>query len=132
MCSNLRIEIRGIDFPANLVVMGTQGLDVILGMNWLHKNQATVSHDKRTVKLVSPSGKELVTELFMPDLEEGACHHMSIDCKEANLLEAIRVVSEFPDVFPEDLPGMPPECKVEFAIELEPGTVPIGRRAYRV
>jgi hypothetical protein len=34
MCSNLRIEIRGIDFLANLVAMGTQGLDVILGMNW--------------------------------------------------------------------------------------------------
>jgi hypothetical protein len=33
MCSNLRIEIRGIDFPSNLVVMGTQGLDVDLGMN---------------------------------------------------------------------------------------------------
>jgi hypothetical protein len=81
---------------------------------------------------VSPSGKEVVTDLFMPDLEEGACHHMSIDCKEANLLEAIRVVSELPDVFPEDLPGMPPECKVEFAIELEPGTIPISRRAYRV
>jgi hypothetical protein len=57
ICSNLRIEIRGIDFPASLVVMGTQGLDVILGMNWLHRNQATVSCDKRTVKLVSPSGK---------------------------------------------------------------------------
>jgi hypothetical protein len=38
MCPNLRIEIRGIDFHANLVVMGTQGLDVILGMNWLHRN----------------------------------------------------------------------------------------------
>jgi hypothetical protein len=57
MCSNLRIEIRGIDFPANLVVMGTQGLDVILGMNWLHRNQVTVSCDKRIVRLVSPSGK---------------------------------------------------------------------------
>jgi hypothetical protein len=70
MCLNLRIEIRGIDFPTNLVAMGTQGLDVILGMNWLHKNQATISCDKRTVKLVSPSGKEVETELFMPDLEE--------------------------------------------------------------
>jgi hypothetical protein len=38
ICLNLRIEIRGIDFPANLVVMGTQGLDVIQGMNWLHRN----------------------------------------------------------------------------------------------
>jgi hypothetical protein len=132
MCPNLRIEIRGIDFPANLVVIRTQGLDVILGMNWLHGNLATVSCDKRTIKLVCPSGKEVVTEQLKPDTEEGAYHHMSIDGKEANLLEAIRVVSEFPDVFPEDLPGMPPERKVEFAIELEPRKTPISKRAYKV
>jgi hypothetical protein len=42
------------------------------------------------------------------------------------------VVSEFPDVFPKDLPGMPPERKVEFAIELLSGTAPIFKRAYRV
>jgi hypothetical protein len=47
---------------------------------------------------------------------------MFIDGKEASPLEAIKVVSEFPDVFPQELPGMPPEQKVEFAIELEPGT----------
>jgi hypothetical protein len=57
---------------------------------------------------------------------------MSMDGKEANLLEAIRVVSEFPDVFPEELPSMPPERKVEFSIELEHGTAPISKRAYRV
>jgi hypothetical protein len=124
--------MRGIDFPANLVVMGTQGLDVILGMNWLHRNQATVGCDKRTVKLVSPSEREVINELFMPDLEKGACHHMSVDGKEANLLESIRVVSEFPNVFPKDLPGMPLKRKVEFGIELELGTTPISRRAYRV
>ena len=95
-----------IDFSANLVVMCTQGLDAILGMNWLHRNQATVSYDKRTINLVSPSGKEVVIELFMPYLEEGACHHLSIDGKEANLLEDIRIVSEFLDVFPEELPGV--------------------------
>jgi hypothetical protein len=80
---------------------------------------------------VSPSGKEVVTELFMADLE-GAYHYLSVDGKEANLMEDIRIVSEFPDVFPEDLPGMPPERKVEFAIELIPGTAPISNRAYRV
>jgi hypothetical protein len=112
--------------------MCTKGIDAILGMNWLHINQATVSCDKRTVRLVSPSGEEIVTELIMPNLEEGAYHHMSIDGKEANLLEAIRVVSEFPDVFLDELQGMPPERKVEFAIELEPNTTPISKRAYRV
>jgi hypothetical protein len=132
ICPNLRIEIRGIDFPASLVVMGTQGLDVILRMNWLHRNQATISCDKRTVKLVSPSGKEVVTKLYLPELEEGACHHLSVDDNESNPIEAIMIVSEFPDVFPEELPGMPPERRVKFAIELIPGTTPISKRAYRV
>jgi len=51
--------------------MGTQGIDVILGMNWLDKYQAVISCDKRTIKLVSPVGKEVVTELVphFPDLE---------------------------------------------------------------
>jgi predicted aspartyl protease len=132
MCLNLRIEIRGIDFPANLVVISTQGLYVILGMNWLHRNQTTINCDKRIVKLVSPSRKEVVTELYMPELEEGACHHLSVDGKEANLIEDIRIVSKFPDVFPKELPGMPPKRKVEFAIQLIPGMTPISKRAYRV
>jgi hypothetical protein len=101
-------------------------------MNWLHRNQATVSCDKRTVKLVSPSGKEVVTKLYLPELEEEAYHHLSVDDNESNPIEAIRIVLEFLDVFPEELPGMPPERKVEFAIEIIPGTAPISRRAYRV
>jgi hypothetical protein len=112
MCSNLRIETRGIAFPANLVVMGTHEIDDILGLNWLHKNQETISCDKRTVRSVSPSGEDIVTELIIPDLEEGVYHHMSVDGKEANPLEAITVLLDFPDVFPEELPGMPPEWKV--------------------
>jgi hypothetical protein len=52
--------------------------------------------------------------------------------KEIEPSEAINVVSEFLDVFPEELPGMPPERKVEFAIELIPGTTPISKRDYRV
>jgi hypothetical protein len=42
------------------------------------------------------------------------------------------MVCEFPDVFPEDLPGLPPERDVEFVIELKPGTTPISRRSYRM
>jgi hypothetical protein len=57
---------------------------------------------------------------------------MVVDSSEADPLKIIKVVSEFPDVFPEDLPGIPPERKVEFAIKLLPGTAPISKRAYRV
>jgi hypothetical protein len=44
----------------------------------------------------------------------------------------IPVVRDFPDVFSDDLPGLPPDRAVEFAIELKPGTAPISRRAYRM
>jgi hypothetical protein len=68
----------------------------------------------------------------LPELEEGAYHYLSVDDKEANPIENIRIMSEFPDVFPEELPGMPHERKVEFAIELIPGIAPISMRSYRV
>jgi hypothetical protein len=115
VCLNVSVEIRGIEFPANLIVTSTQGIDVILGMNWLDKYQAVISCDKRTIKLVSPLGEEVVTELVSPEPRKGGCHQMTIYCKEADPLETIKVVSEFPDVFPKDLLGMPPERKVELA-----------------
>jgi hypothetical protein len=132
ICLNVSVEIRGIAFPANLIVMGTQGIDVILGMNWLDKYQTVISCDKRTIKLMFPIGEEVVTELVPPEPKKGSCYQMAIDSSEAEPLEIIKVVFEFPDVFPKDLPGMPPERKVEFAIELLPGTAPIFKRAYRV
>jgi hypothetical protein len=132
VCLNVSVEIRGIEFTANLIVMGTQGIDVILGMNWLDKYQAIVSCDKRTIKLMSPLGEEVVTELVPPEPRKGSCHQMAIDSSEAHPLETIKVVSEFSYVFPKDLPSMPPERKVEFAIELLPGNAPISKRAYKV
>jgi len=47
-------------------------------------------------------------------------------------LPQIPLVCEFPDVFPEELPGLPPDREVEFAIELILGTAPISRRPYRM
>ena len=47
-------------------------------------------------------------------------------------LADIPVVCAYPDVFSEDLPGMPPDRNVEFAIELQPGMAPISRRPYRM
>jgi hypothetical protein len=101
-------------------------------MNWLDKYQTVIICDKRTIKLMSPLGEEVVTELVPPEPKKGSCYQMAVDSSEVDPLEIIKVVSEFPDVFPKDLPGMPPERKVEFAIELLPGTAPIFKRAYRV
>ena len=125
---------KGIEFPAELIVMGTQDVtvDVILGMNWLTKYQASLSCDKRTVKLVSISGDELLVELVLSKPRKGSCHQITAHLEKIEPSEAINVVPEFLDVFLEELPGMPPERKVEFAIELIPDTAPISKRAYRV
>ena len=47
-------------------------------------------------------------------------------------IQDIHVVCDFPDVFPEELPGMPPDRSVEFVIELLPGTAPISKKPYRM
>jgi hypothetical protein len=51
---------------------------------------------------------------------------------DGKTLEDIRLVCEYPDVFPEELPGMPPDRDVEFVIDLFPGTAPISKRRYRM
>jgi hypothetical protein len=66
-CPSARVQIRGIEFPTDLIVMDTRDvdIDVILGMNWLTKYQAGLNRDKRTVKLVSLSGEEVLVELVL-------------------------------------------------------------------
>jgi hypothetical protein len=74
----------------------------------------------------------VLVELVLSRPRKGSYHQITAHIEEIEPSEAINVVSEFPDVFPKELPGMPPEKKVEFAIELIPGTAPISKRAYRV
>jgi hypothetical protein len=133
-CPSAKVQIRGIEFPADLIVMGNQDttIDVILGMNWLTKYQASLSCDKRTVKLVSLSGEEVLAELVLSGPRKESCHQVTTHIEEIKPSEAVNVVLEFPDVFLEELLGMSPERKVEFAIGLIPGTAPISKRAYRV
>jgi hypothetical protein len=52
--------------------------------------------------------------------------------KEEKTVHDVPVVRDYPDVFPEELPGMPPDRDVEFIIDLLPGTGPIAKRPYRM
>ena len=70
------------------------------------------------------SGQEVTISAVEPS---GFLHQM-----EARPTDVIRVVSEFPDFFSDDLPGMPPERDIEFSIDLFPGTAPIAKRPYRM
>ena len=83
---------------------------------------------RRSVELQLPSSKARMSLLVPSDpvLPVAAHAEASPD------LTPIPVVCEFLDVFPKDLPGLPPDREVEFSIELEPDTAPISQRPYRM
>jgi hypothetical protein len=69
------------------------------------------------------------TILYLPQRE---CNNSCAYAVEGIKLKDIPIVFEYPDVFPDDLPGMPPDRDIEFIIELQPGTAPISKRPYRM
>jgi hypothetical protein len=126
ICPQVKINIMGVDFVANLVVLESWGIDVILGMDWLRSCDGVIQCRRKSVLLTSPQG-ERIEYVGTPSSNSG-----TVNLVEGKALEDIKVVSEFPDVFPEDLPGMPPDRDIEFSIELIPSTAPISKRPYRM
>jgi hypothetical protein len=120
------VSLAGRDFPTNMIVLKGQDIDVILGMNWLAKHKATLNTDQRTIML-SHNQEEILLPIPIPNKITGRVYEVMVP-----EIKDIPVVCEFPDVFPEDLPGLPPEREVEFVIELKPGTAPISRRSYHM
>ena len=100
---------------------------MILGMNWLGKHDGVIKCGPRTIDLLHPSGSRVLLSLAKME----SCLY-ALASTIATALENIPVVCEYPDVFPEELPGMPPDREVEFVIELKPGTAPISRQPYRM
>jgi hypothetical protein len=116
------------DFPTNMIVLKGQDIDVILGMNWLAQHKAILNTDLRTIRLSYGQEEVLLSiPVAIPAKPFGRVYEAIIP-----EIQDIPVVCEFPDVFPEGLPGLPPERDVEFVIELKPGMAPISRRSYRM
>jgi hypothetical protein len=132
VCPKVNILIRGVEFIANLIVLESKGIDVILGMDWLSKHKGMINCAKKAVRLTTSSGKEVeyVAENLVTD--KSASNNIVLNHLDATSTLDIRIVSEFLDVFPEELPGMPPDHEIEFVIELVPGTAPIFKRPYRM
>jgi hypothetical protein len=116
------------DFPTIMIVLKGQDIDVILGMNWLAQHKAILNTDLRTIRLSYVQEEVLLSIPVATTAKPFGRVYETVISK----IQDILVVCEFPDVFPEDLPGLPPERDVEFMIELKPGTAPVSRRSYRM
>ena len=129
VCHNHPICIEGITFNASLFVIGLRGLDVILGMDWLASHGARMDCAEKSISLRSPENKRITFNSRRTRAKSNQASVATLDKKEA---KDVPVVQEFLDVFPEELPGMPPDREIEFTIDIIPGTAPISKRAYRM
>ncbi|XP_049388453.1 uncharacterized protein LOC125852779, partial [Solanum stenotomum] len=113
---SLMSEPLGCDTRADLILLDMVDFDVILGMDWLSPYRAVLDCFSKTVTLAIPG--------IPPVVWQGS--------RGSTPVGSVPVVRDFIDVFPTDLPGLPPERDVDFPIELEPGTRPISIPPYRM
>ncbi|XP_071700114.1 uncharacterized protein [Rutidosis leptorrhynchoides] len=136
-------------FEVDLMPVNLGSFDVIIGMDWLSKNHADIACAEKAICIPFANGKTLIvqgensgTKLNIIScmkaqkcLRKG-CQAILVYVKEIESekkrLEDVPVVRDFPGVFPEDLPGLPPHRQVEFQIDLIPGVAPVARPPYRL
>jgi hypothetical protein len=121
------LELAGRVFSTDLIILKGQGLDVILRMSWMKLHRVVLDIGGRLVHLDSPVYGKVILYLLAVSRIKASLHHM-VELK----LEDIHVIREFSNVFPDDLPGMPPKRAIEFKIELQPGTASIANATYRM
>jgi hypothetical protein len=127
ICPAVSITVWEVDFPSNLILLDSKGIDIILGMDWLSKYDGVIQCARKEVRLTK---KDRTTIEFVAMAQSD--QDSMLNQTKAVALEDIKVVQEYPDVFPEELPGMPPNHDIEFLNELLPRTPPISKRPYRM
>jgi hypothetical protein len=127
ICRGVPIQMGSTLIRTTLISLNLEGMDILLGMDWMARHRVSLDIFSRIVEINSPEYGHTI--LHLPQWEYISSCVYAI---EGIKLEDIPVVCEYPDVFPDELPGMPPDRDVEFVIELQPGTAPISKRPYRM
>nr|CAJ86189.1 H0306F03.2 [Oryza sativa] len=127
ICPEVNLRIEEVDFLAKPIVLDSQSLDIILGMDWLAKHKGQIDCAEKSITLQGPGGKQVRFTSNTPTASRSI-----LTCLQVTTLESVPIVCEYPDVFPEELTSMPLDREIEFAIELAPGTAPIAKRPYRM
>jgi hypothetical protein len=128
MTHKLTLTIMGREFEATAIILEASSIDLILGMSWLRKAKAIIHCGRGTIELTSPKRERFDVEITVTTSTRRATFFIDVEFVGNN----IRVVRDFSDVFPEELPGMPPDREVEFVIDLLPGTAPISKWPYKM
>ncbi|KAF5765311.1 putative nucleotidyltransferase, Ribonuclease H [Helianthus annuus] len=143
------IVLAGQTFSIDLIPIVLGSFDVVIGMDWLSQHHAEILCKEKVIRIPRSSQEPLEVQGDKSGAVVGIISYLKAQkclrkghtailalvtdasAKEKKL-EDIPVVRDFPQVFPEDLPGLPPHRQVEFQIELAPGAAPIARAPYRL
>ena len=119
--------------------------DVILGMDWLTAYKVVIDCERRRVTAYTQDGTHVVFQrdkhdMFPQKVYESRClgqlagwlASLTLENEVRPDLDLPRVVCKYADVFPDELPGLPPKRVVDFGIELHPGTFPISMTPHRM
>ncbi|GJV27339.1 putative reverse transcriptase domain-containing protein [Tanacetum coccineum] len=129
--SETNVVLRGctlglLGHPLDIDLMPVElgSFDVIIDMDWLAKYHALIVCDEKVVRI--PYGDEVLI------IRAQVTSKKAEDKSEEKRLEDVPIVREFPEVFLEDLAGLPPARQVKFQIDLVPGASPVARTPYRL
>ncbi|XP_075108932.1 uncharacterized protein LOC142180763 [Nicotiana tabacum] len=143
------VKVRHRLTVADLVELEMLDFDVIMGMDWLESCYAKVGCRTKIVSFefpgepvlewkgdaVAPRGRFISYLKARKMISKGYIYHL-VRVKDADAqiptLQSVPIVNEFPEVFPEDLPGIPPDREIDFGIDLLPGTKPISILPYKM
>ncbi|KAL8089187.1 hypothetical protein AgCh_038824 [Apium graveolens] len=143
------IVVRDRNYKVNFLPMEMHDFDIILVMDWLSEHHATIDcQGKRVIfgdadkiefiyQVSQRKGKvKLIFALKANKLLSKGCDgylaFVKDTSKDEPRMKGYSVVKEYADVFPDELPGLPPHREVEFTIELVPGAEPISKVPYRM
>jgi len=135
-CVGCLMEVEGRRFKVNLVCLPLEGLEVILGMDWLSINHVVLDCGRRIIVFPEIEGIELVTSgEAVKEMKEGSTCFVIVAQEKMSTEEQISkipVVDEYADVFPDEIPELPPSRDIDFSIDLIPRAGPVSAAPYKM
>ncbi|XP_020967543.1 uncharacterized protein LOC107615450 [Arachis ipaensis] len=141
-CRQVRFKLEDRKFVHDLICLPMIRLEMILGFDWLSKNRVLLDYFERTIRFIleGENGAVVATRYYLNSV---MVHCSGKECQgyillvanvlgDAQNLDQIPVVKEFPEVFPEDIREFSPQREIEFAIELVLGAGPVSIAPYRM
>ena len=145
ICRGCELEISGTLLTVDLKIMDMSEFDVILGMDSLTAYIVVIDCKRRRFTAYTQDGAQVTFQgdkhdILPKTVYESRCQgqlagwlaSLTLEDEVRSDLDFPRVVCEYEDVFPDELPGLPPQRVVDFGIELHPGTSPISMTPHRM